>query len=295
MRKAWLNLLAVLTACALLMCGALAEAPTETVEPAEVQPEFAEQVEEAVPEVEEFVLAGEEEEELPVGDAGEAWLHDTEAFIDLPERPVAPMAEADDDPVPEYEYSNGCSHRYVDWDVDYYVRNGRCVKCGYECPHPQEFIETYVHQDGEFIDTGSDNTHLTKYIIKRTTDCFICGMIIQEDVLDTGEYEEEHWYDTPFFSADDGCWIKKCRQCKHQVRSDCQHVNTYLEHDKEAYYSYKVNGYDTAIGESVGQQGHMITGYTDESVICSDCGAVLETRQCVGPISFVGEHRFRDG
>ena len=107
MRKAWLNLLAVLTACALLICGALAEAQTEWSEAG--QDAFAESIEETVPEVDEFDLGGDEigDAQAENGYADFVWETAGEDIALTP--PDAPLESSDSDFVIE----NGVLKKYL--------------------------------------------------------------------------------------------------------------------------------------------------------------------------------------
>ncbi|MBQ8110509.1 MAG: leucine-rich repeat protein [Clostridia bacterium] len=107
MRKACLTLLAVLTACALLICGALAEAPVEWPEAG--QDAFAESIEETVPEVDEFDLGGDEIGDAQAEDGYADFVWETAGEDIALTPPDAPMESSDSDFVIE----NGVLKKYL--------------------------------------------------------------------------------------------------------------------------------------------------------------------------------------
>ncbi|MBQ8110035.1 MAG: leucine-rich repeat protein [Clostridia bacterium] len=109
MKRIWLKLLVVLTACILSVCGATAEA----------QPEFAAPMDEAVPEAEEFALGGDELlPDEPVGGSDGVWQDAVETTVLSPE--AAPMASVPED----FYIVDGVLLKYIGQGGDVVIPDG---------------------------------------------------------------------------------------------------------------------------------------------------------------------------
>lgn len=139
------------------------------------------------------------------------------------------------------------------YDESYDHEDGKCAKCGYQCPHSYVYTDTEVDEDSlTYRDSGSESTHDAVCRAEQFERCADCGTRLSAAKAVEVRKPSEHSYE-------DGV----CVDCGH-VRA-CKHENVKLS-------EYDVDDAKTRYEDTGDDAEHNVVSVRVMRNLCLDCG-----------------------